>query len=229
MSFTDTQSTWLWAYNAGRPVASDQIGVGLSQHSNYGRMTLNLQTAVGPATSNPFLGIAASEIVGVTADTGTLAASTLEDNIIRAHGLLGSIAFVLFFPIGGIAMRVFSFRNLVWFHAGWMVFTYAIVLACVGLGVWYADRGDYLSSNHAIIGLVVVGFITLQPITGYLHHRFYKRQAPGVNRFTGLHVWGGRAMVTLGIVNGGLGLQLAGSSNTFKIAYSVVAAVVWSL
>lgn len=40
-----------------------------------------------------------------------------------------------------------------------------------------------------------------------------------------LHLWNGRVLVILGIVNGGLGLQLAGASDTMKLAYTIVAAV----
>jgi hypothetical protein len=42
-----------------------------------------------------------------------------------------------------------------------------------------------------------------------------------------LHLYNGRIMITLGIVNGGLGLFLAGAANGLKIAYGVIAGVIW--
>ena len=36
-------------------------------------------------------------------------------------------------------------------------------------------------------------------------------------------------MITLGIINGGIGLYLAGASNSLKIAYGVVAGIMWVL
>jgi hypothetical protein len=36
-------------------------------------------------------------------------------------------------------------------------------------------------------------------------------------------------MITLGIINGGLGLQLTGASRSATIAYSVIAAIMWLL
>ncbi len=34
-------------------------------------------------------------------------------------------------------------------------------------------------------------------------------------------------MITLGIINGGLGLYLAGAAQSLKIAYGVIAGIVW--
>ena len=52
-----------------------------------------------------------------------------------AHAILLPVAFVLFFPLGAMVMRITSFRGLVWLHAGWMISTYFIVLVGTGLGV----------------------------------------------------------------------------------------------
>ena len=41
------------------------------------------------------------------------------------------------------------------------------------------------------------------------------------------HVWWGRIIVTLGIINGGLGLQLSGNTTNGEIAYGVIAGVIW--
>lgn len=42
------------------------------------------------------------------------------------------------------------------------------------------------------------------------------------------HAWAGRAVVTLGMINGGLGLLLSDDATTGEyIAYGVIAAVVW--
>lgn len=43
-----------------------------------------------------------------------------------------------------------------------------------------------------------------------------------------MHLWLGRAAITLGIINGGLGLKLANDSpRAGFIAYGVIAGVVW--
>lgn len=66
--------------------------------------------------------------------------------------------------------------------------------------------------------------MTLQPIFGWLHHMHYvKHQRRGV--ISHVHIWYGRLLIILGIINGGLGLQMAGSPTRFVVAYCVVAAL----
>lgn len=58
-----------------------------------------------------------------------------------------------------------------------------------------------------------------------MHHlQFRKTQARGIPGY--IHVWYGRVVIILGVVNGGLGLKLAHKANKYLIAYGVVAGVV---
>jgi hypothetical protein len=41
-----------------------------------------------------------------------------------------------------------------------------------------------------------------------------------------LHIWYGRIIMALGIINGGLGLQLTNNTKTGKIVYAVIAGLV---
>lgn len=68
----------------------------------------------------------------------------------------------------------------------------------------------------------------IQPILGWVHHTMYTRSQRRTV-VSHVHVWYGRAVMILGIVNGGLGLQLASSGNAFKYAYIIVAAVVGAM
>lgn len=75
------------------------------------------------------------------------------------------------------------------------------------------------------MGVVVCALLGLQPIFGWLHHLHYvKNRKRGV--ISHVHIWYGRALMVLGIVNGGLGLSLAQESRGFVTAYIVVAVVV---
>jgi len=145
-----------------------------------------------------------------------------------AHAILGPVAFALLFPFGAMFIRVFDFRGMVWAHAGWMMATYTVILASMGMGVWMAVMTDALDTAHAVIGLVVVGCLLVQPITGLTHHLLWKRSGRP-NPATYFHIWWGRAIITLGIINGGLGLQLSGNTTKGEIIYGVVAGVIWSL
>ncbi|KAF7957464.1 hypothetical protein EAE96_003045 [Botrytis aclada] len=228
MSFTDSSSQWIWAHKTGAALSSNSVDADIEFHDAYGVASLNLQTATGGESTNPFL-TAGSVSTPSQTSSGASDSATGTSKITKvtiAHGVLASFAYVILFPSGAIGIRIFKFRNLLWLHAGWMVGAYIIVLASLGMGVWVAYMCDVLSSTHSIIGLVVAGCLLLQPITGLTHHMLYKRRG-GPNVATYPHVWWGRAAITLGIINGGLGLRLADNSKKGEIAYGVIAGFIW--
>jgi hypothetical protein len=66
-----------------------------------------------------------------------------------------------------------------------------------------------------------------QPFLGLMHHIGFRRK--GRRGFMSwIHVWLGRFLITLGMINGGLGLLLANNANYGEVvAYGVVAGVIW--
>lgn len=70
--------------------------------------------------------------------------------------------------------------------------------------------------------------LIIQPLLGFIHHSKYKRLGRRT-MWSYAHIWNGRIGVSVGIVNGGLGLQLANASWNIKLAYIVVAAIMWFL
>lgn len=75
---------------------------------------------------------------------------------------------------------------------------------------------------------MLLALLIIQPFVGFIHHRVYKR----VERRQGwsyTHLFIGRVGITLGIVNGGLGLYLANASTYDKKVYTIVAAIMWAL
>ncbi|EOD49164.1 putative integral membrane protein [Neofusicoccum parvum UCRNP2] len=142
-----------------------------------------------------------------------------------AHAVLACLAMVIFFPAGAISIRMFSFPGLVWFHGGLQVFAYAMFTAAVGLGI-YIGQGEYIQTYHGVIGLLVFALLFFMPIFGWLHHQLFKKY--GHRTFWSYtHIWLGRLLITLGIINGGLGLKLASGPRDWTIAYGVVAGIVW--
>jgi hypothetical protein len=110
------------------------------------------------------------------------------------------------------------------------MFAYIMALAAMGLGIWTAVQINYLATYHAIIGYVVIGALLLQPVTGLLHHLLWKKKHSR-NVATYPHLWWGRAVITLAMINGGFGLQLTQAyqpgANKGIIVWSVVAGVIW--
>lgn len=76
--------------------------------------------------------------------------------------------------------------------------------------------------------MLVALFATAQPIIGFLQHRHFRNyKARGV--FGYMHLWLGRILIVLGVVNGGLGLKLSDEEGKAKTAYIAIAAVVGSI
>jgi predicted permease len=87
-----------------------------------------------------------------------------------------------------------------------------------------------LNNSHPIIGIVLFIALFFMPIFGLLHHSNFKKY--GRRTFwSHAHLWLGRVVITLGMINGGMGLRLADrmnmSSRAGIIAYSVVAGIMW--
>lgn len=150
----------------------------------------------------------------------------LEAAVEKAHGVLGCLAFAFFFPVGAIILRLIPGRLAVWLHAAWQVFGWLAALTTLGMGVWLAKGTSYIETYHAIIGIFVIASISIQPITGFIHHSMFKK----VGRRTGwsyAHMYWGIPIISLGAINGGFGLQLAGAANKYVIVYSVFAVLIW--
>ena len=137
-------------------------------------------------------------------------------------------AFVLFMPLGVFLIRLTSFKGLIWAHAGIQAFAYTVALAAFGLGAWMATVSDqWVAFNgHPIIGTIVIGLLLLQPVLGYVHHLIYVKEHKRT-LWIYSHIWYGRALILLAVINGGLGLQLSGNTVKGEIAYGVIAGVMF--
>ena len=74
-----------------------------------------------------------------------------------AHGTVMSMAIVLFYPIGAIMMKLFSFPGLLWLHIGWQMVGMVLMLAGFGLGIWLSvlhNEASLLSSLQILLYLL---------------------------------------------------------------------------
>lgn len=150
--------------------------------------------------------------------------------VVIVHATLMGAAFVLFMPLGVFLIRLTSFKNLVWYHAGIQVFAYLTALAAFGLGAWMATVTDAWSADngHPILGTIIIALLLLQPVLGYVHHRIYVKEQKRT-WWIYSHIWYGRALILLAVINGGLGLQLSDNTVKGEIAYGVIAGVMFLL
>ncbi|KAJ8068511.1 hypothetical protein OCU04_004061 [Sclerotinia nivalis] len=80
-----------------------------------------------------------------------------------------------------------------------------------------------INTTHMIFGIILVVLFFIQPFLGLIHHwRYMRAQRRGM--FGYIHLWYGRILIVLAVINGGLGLQLASNTKNGEIAYGVIAA-----
>lgn len=235
MDFRSSNAKWIYAAKRGSPLDSDDLSEDLSQHDINDDFTWDFSTAKGGNDVNPFVAAASSSNPNApnatntpsTANTTTTTSTSLgysapSKQIMMAHGILASLAFVILFPIGGILVRLATFSGFVRIHVCIQLLAYTIFLAAFGLGAYMSNLFSFTSRRHPIIGIIVLVLIFFQPIFGYIHHRLIKKNGRR-NFWSFVHITIGRVAIILGIINGGLGLDLAGNaSKGALIAYGVI-------
>ncbi|RDL30788.1 uncharacterized protein BP5553_10133 [Venustampulla echinocandica] len=89
---------------------------------------------------------------------------------------------------------------------------FVMMVGGMALGIRIGHDLDYIEHPvhaHVVIGLIVVcTIIVFQPIMGIIQHRHFKKRG-GKSIFAYLHRWIGRGAIVLGMINSGLGFQLA--------------------
>lgn len=69
----------------------------------------------------------------------------LQNKILIAHGVLGSAAFIVFFPLGAVIMRILKGSSAWKTHAALQLFSLGLLTATTGLGIWLADETEEVS------------------------------------------------------------------------------------
>lgn len=145
-----------------------------------------------------------------------------------AHAVLACTVWAFLVPVGGILLR--SRLNSPWIvriHAVLQVTSLMAYIAAVCLGISLIHTRPYSkeffwNDAHPRLGLAILVMALFQPVLGYIHHGIIKRKKQEnvqIGRFAEMpgrtvpgimHTWLGRIVIILGMINGGLGLRLAG-------------------
>lgn len=141
----------------------------------------------------------------------------------NAHACIMSIVFIILYPLGAISIHL-PIENIPYFkntylkkkvtamHIPIQVIGFIMMVGGMALGIRIGYNLGYLEDPvhaHVVIGLLVVcTIIVFQPVMGILQHRHFKRTG-GRSIFAYLHRWTGRCAIILGMINSGLGFQLA--------------------
>ncbi|KAK2792878.1 hypothetical protein FQN52_002556 [Onygenales sp. PD_12] len=197
---TDAKSPWIWAMSNGSPLNSADTSASINYHDARGAFTFDLSQAAGGSGNPPSTGSGSS---GPSASTLNTKRSV--------HGIIMSIAFVILFPTFALSLYAIPYsKTASRIHAPLQLATLAFTIAGFGIGISLAKDFGKIAQYHPIIGMVAVGYlIAFQPALGLMHHLNYVKTHEG-SVMGVVHRWGGRVMLVLGIVNGGLGFMFAG-------------------
>lgn len=194
-----------------------------------------------------------SSATGGSSDYTHSASFKKSTRILAVHAVFGTLAWAFFAPLGAIFLRLnIPTVSLLKFHVITQIFVYAMTVVATGLGIWLAigasKYGSVWTDGHVIIGLIVFSIASIQPWLGWIHHIVFKRRLikykkgipttkPGRTTVARAHLWLGRILILLGVINGGLGIRLAAgtpfqtASTTRKaeIAYGILAGLMFLL
>jgi hypothetical protein len=149
-----------------------------------------------------------------------------------AHGVVASLAFVILFPVGAIALRLSSFPGIVRVHSAFQIFSFLVYIIGVGLGAFVAQDMDLMNDYHPILGIGLLLVMLAMPYFGHMHHKMFVQYKHRTS-WSYAHIWTGRVAITLGIVNGGLGLNVAYNlrlvSRPPLWAYIPISVIMWLL
>lgn len=85
---------------------------------------------------------------------------------------------------------------------------------------------------HPIIGMFVLALLFIQPLVGFFHHKEHKRDRRR-GFWSALHLIIGRTAITVGMINGYLGLMAVSKKDQvgqkLKTAYVAIALTIWLL
>jgi hypothetical protein len=227
---SSSSSPWLWAVKYGSPLNTNSLTAFIDIHDAEGVAAIDLQQATGGTSNNPFTTSTNSNSSSSSHSISTVSTGSV-DKLRKAHAIIMILVFVIFFPSFALLLHVVPYSKIVYVHACFQLFTLALAIAGFGIGISMARNLGFIGMYHPIIGMVTVPCLILfQPVMGYLQHRYFHKTG-GKSAFAYLHRWLGRCLITLGIINAGLGFRLTGIGLSIApvgavIAYSVVAGII---
>ncbi|ELR08723.1 hypothetical protein VC83_07400 [Pseudogymnoascus destructans] len=215
-------SPFIGSWKEGPAFNTTDLAQTLDHHDDHSIYTLDLVSANVGVSQNPFLGASAAQLVGQPQGGAELDIA-LGKRLLKAHGTLMGVAWLIVYPAGAILMRLRW--GGVWAHVFIQLVGTSMVIAAFAIGYTFSGMyGIRFNNTHTLFGASIFGLILVQPFLGIAHHLLYRREGKGT-LFGLLHCWYGRAIIILAAVNGGLGLQMARNSRGGEIAWGVVAGV----
>ncbi|KAG5978317.1 hypothetical protein E4U55_006257 [Claviceps digitariae] len=209
----DTNGGWLdvsspnqkaiYAIGPSEPLLSSSQSAPLKFHQEFGVFSIDMGRTRGAADApvlNKDSQNEGTELIG--------RATGKSDYIATLHG-----TFMIFFIIGMMNFGVVLLRACGW--AKWHALNQCIatlgVLSGLALGVMTSllyNRSRSFSHYHQVLGYIIIAFILTQLGLGFKHHFEYQKTQT-TTKFGRIHVWMGRVVLFLSLMNSFFGLAFA--------------------
>ncbi|KAI9788302.1 MAG: hypothetical protein M1816_006988 [Peltula sp. TS41687] len=146
-------------------------------------------------------------------------------NLIRGHGTVAAITFLVIVPSAILIARFYQ-RRPAWalrLHIWLQIITVALTTVVFILGWFAVGPNRSLTNPHHGIGLAIYVLILFQAIAGaWVHRREKGKMRTRIPLKLMMHQWLGRGIALLGIAQVALGLTLYGSPRSLFAIYSLV-------
>ncbi|UNI18533.1 hypothetical protein JDV02_004797 [Purpureocillium takamizusanense] len=230
ISASSTAQPWIWAWNKGQQFATFTDNEHLAMHEprpdsgGYGHFYVDMTQAESAGSKEPSLPVIDPGVAAVGASDSPKSTGTSKPKpkpmsfhviVMRIHGVLMMVAFLLLLPLGVLAIRSGSPRS---FKYHWIIQTTASLAMAGGLAAGLSMHPE-ISTVHQVVGVCLAGMVVVQIYLGWRHHVDFVR----IRRRTWIshaHIWAGRVFLAGGSVNVLLGLALSGYS---RLCMAIVA------
>ncbi|KXJ90839.1 hypothetical protein Micbo1qcDRAFT_163485 [Microdochium bolleyi] len=212
-----TKQDMIYATGEVGDIWSDDLNYPLRVHKSFGSFTMDMTVASsggGGAASAALsaspprvdLDSTAPQLVGTA--QGATAVQAYRDWKGLVHAVIMVLVFVGAFPFGAFILRLGG-----WVRAHAVLQGLAGILFIVGASLGMSISGMYnrtrkFNSAHQVVGLIIFIFVFGQFTLGVLHHRNFKKTQQKT-KLAPIHVWLGRLILVLGVINGFLGFTLS--------------------
>ena len=198
-------------------------------NGGMGTFTLDLTKAIGSdagtnttaSSSNNTTSSSATDVPAIVPSTSSSSSSPSSSSsssggsggvntrmLFLGHAVLMPIAVILL-AVGTSAMAAKIPHSL---RTHGAIQLLAVVLLVIGLPLGVVISGrlqGHFTYAHQILGIVIFGLVILQAFNGTLNHLIYRsRGLTSRPWWNYVHIWTGRVIVLVGVVNVGLGLML---------------------
>lgn len=214
--------------------SSTDSGASQTASSTGGQTTAGSASSIASGSTSATSSVSSpvvSSVVGGNSgsDSSSTTSSTSGgdvDSLTLAHGVIMSILFLAAFPLFALTLYLPTANKVRFVHAPLQGLSVVLLIVGLALGIKLGQKIDELDTYHQIIGFIVVALLVLvQPALGIAQHLHFNRTG-GRSSLGIAHQNLGRGTIALGVVNGGLGFHLAGTTGAY-VPYAVIAAIVF--